>query len=76
MFIKHIVSATDLIFKKELVYDITKTNKKPHKNKKNKTKNRALSVSPFHVYTTCRFADFSSVKNILCCRWIKCEHSP
>lgn len=38
MFIKHIVSATDLIFKKELVYDITKTNKKPHKNKKQNKK--------------------------------------
>lgn len=38
MFIKHIVSATDLIFKKELVYDITKTNRKPHKNKKQNKK--------------------------------------
>lgn len=35
MFIKHIVSATDLIFKKELVCDITKTNKQkpPQKQK-------------------------------------------
>lgn len=78
MFIKHIVSATDLIFKKELVCDITKTNKQKPPTK---TKNRALNVSPFHACTACRFfkpqvCRVSSVKNIQCCQWIKCEHSP
>lgn len=70
MFIKHIVSATDLKFKKELVCDITKTKKKTHKNKKQSIKCFSIScLYNMHVLQT-------SVENIQCCQWIKCEHSP